>query len=125
MYDSELLTEEILGLERNSNGKIDHPDGGKSGSKDCSDAVCGALWNASQNAEQFAFDYGEDLDNISTVNTQNATMNLNQITVDFENELKQVFTGLDTSKEAKKMDFGFGPAVPMTGEFISQGIMVW
>lgn len=125
MYDSELLTEEILGLERNSNGKIDHPDGGRTGSKDCSDAVCGALWNASQNAEQYAFDYGEDLDNISTVNTQNTTMNLNQITVDFENELKQVFTGLDTSKETKKMDFGFGPAVPMTGEFISQGIMVW
>lgn len=27
----DLLTEEILGLERNSSGKIDHPDGGRSG----------------------------------------------------------------------------------------------
>ena len=125
MYDSELLTEEILGLERNSNGKIDHPDGGTTGSKDCSDAVCGALWNASQNAEQFAYDFGEDLDNTLNVNNQITDINVNQITVDFENELKQVFNGLDTSKEAKKMDFGFGPAIPMTSEFISQGIMVW
>lgn len=125
MYDSELLTEEILGLERNSNGKIDHPDGGRTGSKDCSDAVCGSLWNASQNAEQYAYDYGEDLDNTLNVNKQELGTNLAPITVDFENELKQVFNGLDTSKEAKKMDFGFGPAIPMTSEFISQGIMVW
>jgi len=32
MYESELLTEELLGLERNGNtGKIDHPDGGRYG----------------------------------------------------------------------------------------------
>ena len=32
MYDSPLLTEELLGLERNGNtGKVDHPDGGRYG----------------------------------------------------------------------------------------------
>ncbi|WP_300924747.1 Hint domain-containing protein [uncultured Clostridium sp.] len=32
IFDSKLLTEEVLGLERNNNtGKIDHPDGGRSG----------------------------------------------------------------------------------------------
>lgn len=124
MYDSELLTEEILGLERNSNGKIDHPDGGRQGSKDCSDAVCGAIWNASQNAEQYAFDHGEDIDNTLSVNGGQYA-DYGQVTVDFENELKQVFAGLNTSQEIKKLDFGFGPATPMTGEYISQGIMVW
>lgn len=123
LYDSELLTEEILGLERNSNGKIDHPDGGKSGSKDIADAVCGAVWNASQNAEQFAFDYGEDIDNTLTINEDVDT--LSQVTVNFEEELKQVFDGINTSADSKKLDFGFGPATPMGGELISQGIMVW
>lgn len=60
---AELLTEEITDLERNNGtGKIDHPDGGTTGSKDISDAVCGALWNASRHAEEYAFDYGETLD---------------------------------------------------------------
>lgn len=39
----DLLTEEILGLERESDGHIDHPDHGTRGSKDCADAVCGSL----------------------------------------------------------------------------------
>ena len=48
MYESELLIEEILGLERNmNNGKIDHPDGGRYGSKDICDAFAGSLYNAS------------------------------------------------------------------------------
>lgn len=121
MYDSELLTEEILNLEKNSVGKVDHPDGG---SKDASDAVCGALYNASQNAEQYAFDYGEDLDNTLGVNAVN-NADITQITVDFENELKQVFNNVSPSEEVKKLDFGFGPAVDVSGQYISQGIMVW
>lgn len=67
---AELLTEEITDLERNNNtGKVDHPDGGTRGSKDIADAVCGALWNASQHAEEFAFDYGETLDATLDTNT--------------------------------------------------------
>ena len=59
----------MVGLERNGNsGKIDHPDGGTSGSKDMSDAVCGALWNASQHAEEYSYEYGEDLDVIQESN---------------------------------------------------------
>jgi hypothetical protein len=125
MYDSELLTEELIGLERDNNsGKIDHSAAGIN-SKDAADALCGAIWNASQNAEQFAFDYGEDLENTLNANTANINQNLTQVTLDFENELKSVFSGLNTSKEAKKLDFGFGPATEVAGEFISQGIMVW
>lgn len=64
LYDTPLLTEELLGLERNNNtGKIDHPEGGKVGSKDAADALCGALWNASLHQEEYSFEYGEDLIN--------------------------------------------------------------
>lgn len=62
----DLLTEELTALERNNNtGKVDHPE---SGSKDQADALCGALYNASQNAEQFAYDYGETLETTLEVN---------------------------------------------------------
>jgi len=67
LYDTPLLTEELLSLERNNNtGKIDHPDGGKSGSKDSADAICGSLWNASKHSEEYAFEFGEDLTNTIT-----------------------------------------------------------
>lgn len=39
----DFLTEEVLGLERLSDGHIEHPEAGKSGSKDQIDAVVGAL----------------------------------------------------------------------------------
>lgn len=125
----DLLTTEIVSLERNGNtGKVDHPD---RGSKDASDALCGAIYNASLNAEQYAFDYGEDVENTLTVSSDLKSLTREQITVDFEDELRKVFRGLpdnstNTSANAKKMDFGFGPAVSVEDEgFISQGIMVF
>lgn len=135
IFDSELLTTEILGLEKNSNGKIDHPDEGRSGSKDLCDAICGSVWNASQHAEEFAFEYGEDIENIINVSMSNDNSNLEQITLDFENELKNVFSTLPKNTQndkkqfnSKQLDFGFGPAVPVTsdvGALISEGIMLW
>ncbi len=128
MYDSELLTEELIGLERDNNsGKIDHSPTGIN-SKDAADAVCGAVWNASQNAEQFAFDYGEDIENTLAVSNVSSDKTLQQVTVDFEDALKSVFSGAassDTSANAKKLDFGFGPSVQYPGEYVSQGIMIW
>ena len=41
--DCDFLTEEVLGLERESDGHIQHPEQGTQGSKDAIDAVCGAL----------------------------------------------------------------------------------
>lgn len=56
-----LLTEELVGLKRNNNnGTIDH-DPSSINSKDSADAICGALWNASKHAEEFAYDFGESL----------------------------------------------------------------
>ena len=41
--DCDLLTEEVVGLERQSDGHVNHPEGGTQGSKDQIDAVVGAL----------------------------------------------------------------------------------
>ena len=60
--DCDFLTEEILGLERESDGHIQHPAQGTQGSKDAIDAVCGALWNANLHADEYAYDFGEDLE---------------------------------------------------------------
>ena len=128
MYKSDRLFDECVDVERNiETGKVDHSPNFH---KDVLDAVCGATYNASSNAEQYAYEYGEDLDMAVQVsgNTHNATQT--QITVDFEDELKKVFSGLSTSQntsdKAKQMDFGMGPATSVDNSaFISQGIMVW
>ena len=126
MYKSDRLFDEFIDIERNlETGKVDHPPNGH---KDVLDAVCGATFNASKNAEQYAFEYGEDLDTAMQVSQGTAQASMNQYTVDFESELKRVFQkdDTDTSAEAKKLDFGMGPAISIdNGALISQGIMVW
>lgn len=92
MYDSTLLTEELLGLERNNNsGKIDHSPSGIN-SKDSADAVCGALWNASNHAEEFDFEFGDRIE--SMLDTSSLGMSKEnqqrQFVIDFEEELKKV-----------------------------------
>ena len=124
IYNSTLLTEEAIGLERDNNsGKIDHSPAGIN-SKDVIDSVCGAVWNASQHAEQFAFDYGEDIETTMQVSNSNDNFDARQITVDFEEELKQVFGGLK-KPENNTMDFGMGKAQEYIPPYVSQGIMVW
>ncbi len=138
MYDSLLLTREIVELERDSNGKINHPDEGKTGSKDCVDAVCGALYNASQNAEEFGFDYGEDLDTVTKVSASSSlTAMQQQINDDFAKELQSMFdplarrkaqeaeSGQKNNTNSPYMDFGMGPAQPYTGNYVNQGIIVF
>lgn len=128
-YESVLLKEEWIGLERDNNtGKVDHSPSGIN-SKDSADAICGAMWNASQHAQEFSLEYGEDIENITNVSVDSELNTKEQITVDFENELKNAFSLLkgdnDTSSQAKQLDFGLGPAVPTTDMFLNEGIMVW
>lgn len=94
IYDvCELLTKEVIGLERLSNGKIEHPDAGKSGSKDQIDAVCGALYNASQHAEEFAYDYGESLKTAIEISTDVNTEDYKkQVQIEFEQQIQNMFT---------------------------------
>lgn len=127
---SKLLAQELIDLERNGNtGKIDHPDGGKTGSKDLSDAVCGALWNASQHAEEYAFEYGEDLTTIQEANVLNedGPANKKQILVDMEEELKNFISSVKKNQpQGKGLDFGMGQAIPWGGNTYAQdGILIW
>lgn len=91
--DCDFLTEEILGLERESDGHINHPENGTQGSKDAADALCGALWNASQTADEFGYNYGEDyqafIQSNKIISNNNIRNNYSQMIIDFENELKK------------------------------------
>ena len=89
-YYSELLFTELLQLERASNGKIDHPDT-QNASKDAADAVCAAVWNASQHADEFNFECGETIDAITQTNQNQDEALKRQITVDFEKELQNLY----------------------------------
>ena len=136
LLPSKLLVQELVGLERNGNsGKIDHPDGGTSGSKDMSDAVCGALWNASQHAEEYSYEYGEDLDVIQESNylTDSNANYKQQLLVDMEEELKnlsnfRLFPGNQPTKDNSEfgLDFGMGRAVQWGGQsYATDGMLIW
>lgn len=104
-------------------------------SKDQADAVCGALYNASQHAEEFAFEYGEDLDiavNVSSQSLDNESIK-KQITLDFEQELQRAFENAEQRQyrenlvkkdEDMFMDFGRGKAKPLSSYYLSQGIIL-
>lgn len=84
------LQEEIIGLKRDANGRIDHsPDG--INSKDASDAVAGSLYNASQHGEEFAYNFGDDIQSTVEVSTGSTIDNRQQIQVDFEKQLQMMF----------------------------------
>ena len=123
----DLLTEEITSLEKNNGtGKVDHPE---NGSKDSSDALCGSVYTASQHAEEYAFEYGDDIDNITSVSDSSESQTRTQITVNLEDEIKSAFNifsnNESTSEETKKIDFGMGPSIPYIAGYVNEGIMVW
>jgi hypothetical protein len=98
-YKCDLLTEELINLERESSGKINHPEGGKYGSKDQADAFCGALFDASQFAEQYAYDYGENLSaslDVSMLESPGSgALEKKQLTLDFQAELAKLYAERD------------------------------
>ena len=88
IYEDKLLISELIDLERNMDtGKIDHPDGGL---KDVADATCGAIYNASKHAEEFAYDYGEQLEDVLRINGDSKEDDVKQLTIDLENELLEM-----------------------------------
>lgn len=136
MYENTFLTEELIGLERDNNsGKIDHGPSGIN-SKDSADALCGSLYNASQHGEEYAFDFGEDLELITKANSSQNAADREEIVYNFEEEMKRAL-GSNVEKQIKQsaqqpqnqntgfIDFGFGAARPLGQEYISQGIIVW
>lgn len=91
IYKTELLTEEVIGLERLSDGHIDHTSSGIN-SKDIADAVCGSIFEASKHAEEFAFDYGETLEETVTANKDVNTTTAEQLALDFEQEMQRLLS---------------------------------
>jgi len=88
MYNDKTLIRQIIDLERNiDSGKIDHIEGG---AKDVCDSVCGSIFNASKNAEQFAYDFGETAEQLLLVNNNSDHDDVKQLTLDMEEELKKV-----------------------------------
>ena len=132
VYDRcDFLTEEVLGLERESDGHINHPGNGTQGSKDAIDAVCGALWNASKHADEFAFEYGETLDTIIDVSNQTDTLDKKQLTINFEEELNKAFdimqektAKINEHDMSQFMDFGMGKAQIIDPFYLANGIII-
>lgn len=99
MYKSERLFDEMVDVERNINtGKVDHSPNGH---KDALDAVVGATFTASKNAEQFAFDYGENIEVMLDANNSmlSAVGQKEQVKVQFEQQLQELLDPM--SKQLK------------------------
>ena len=132
MYKSNRLFDEFVDIERNNNtGKIDHSPNGH---KDALDAVCGATFNASKHAEEYAFDHAESLELTNDINKTGVdTASAQQIAIDFEQEMQKLLDPVQVSiaDESKTqtvsdvglMDFGLGKAQPVS--FVADGIIVW
>lgn len=107
LYKAALLTEEVVNLERDGNGRIDHPMGGTVGSKDISDALCGAIYTASKYAEEYAYNYGEDYDAFLGANETEELREeekKKQLMVDFEEQLKEFGISNKPPAQTKKED---------------------
>lgn len=59
-------------------------------SKDVSDAVCGAVFNASKHAEEYAYDYGESAEQLLQLNSDVGEDDAYQIALSMEEELKRL-----------------------------------
>lgn len=102
LYDKcDQLTNELVSLERLSDGHIDHP---QNGSKDQADAVCGAIYLASKFSDEYSYNYVENLDASLDVSLEegNTINDKKQKIVDFEAELTKLYT--DTYDELDRVD---------------------
>lgn len=123
MYKSARLFDEFVDIERNMNsGKIDHTPAGH---KDVLDAVCGATFTASKHAEEYAYDYGETLDHTININNDNQlTPSMNQIAVDFEQELLNLLDPVGRQESIKTPQQN-NPYNPQPVSIVGDGIIIW
>ena len=65
--------------------------------------MCGAIFNASRHAEEYAFDYGETIDTISDVSSsRDYESDRKQLSVDFEHELGRLFDPMANPEQVKR-----------------------
>ena len=95
-------------------------------SKDTSDAVCGALWNASKHVEEFNFEFGETLDTIVDVSSVATNQNIKQqVILDFEDELKRARAAIPDKQRDYFMDFGMGKRGDLNADlYLMDGIIL-
>ena len=123
----DLLTDEILGLQRDNNsGKVDHDPSGIN-SKDQADAVCGSIWNASQHGEEYAFDYGEDLEVTQQISNDINQFNQQQIAIDFEAEMMKLLDPIheEHTKDQNKNNINNQSNIPSNQMYMYDGIIVF
>lgn len=95
--DCQLLTEELVSLERLSDGHIDHP---QNGSKDQADAACGAIYLASEFAEEYSYDYGENLETSLDINAAATDeFKKHQMIAEFQEELTKIYWDMNAANE--------------------------
>ena len=94
-------------------------------SKDKSDAVCGAVYNASLHADEYAFDFGEDLDPIKDVSNivTNDSKKRTQLNIDFEQELNKMLDPLARNGITTKENTIQQIDAPVF--YYGDGIIVW
>lgn len=97
----DLLTEELINLERESSGKINHPENGKYGSKDQADALCGSVYEASKYADEYSYNYGDNLaaslDVTLDEDGDSPETRKRQFILSFQDELAKLYAEIDES----------------------------
>ena len=107
VFTADLGAEEIVSLERLSDGHIDHP---QNFSKDQADAVCGSLFLASEFAEEYSYDYGENLETSLDVNVADSDdYKKHQMIASFEEELTKIYFDISAAEavvaQQKKQEY--------------------
>lgn len=70
-------------------------------SKDQADALCGSLYTASQFAEEYSYDYGENLDAALDINVEASDeFRKQQMILEFQEELTKIYADISLANEA-------------------------
>lgn len=102
MLDIEELNEELINLEQNNQtGKIDHP---LNGSKDISDGLAGALYNASQLVDRSSLYIIEDYKSISDANEDSTGSLIDDTLISFDKGFKEEVFANESNDNKNKMN---------------------
>ena len=102
-------------------------------SKDQCDAVCGSIWNASKHADEFAFEYGEDLELSVKINQGDPFADKQALENALEEELKKLNDplGLYAEQQRKIADAQFlemgvdGTTYYNSAKYLQDGIVIF
>lgn len=121
MYKSNRLFDEFVDVERNNNtGRIDHTPNFH---KDALDAVCGATFNASRFAEEFAYDYGESLEETISFNKEESS-SIEQIALDFEQEMQRLLNPVKSEIVTKSVQTPT-PSIQQPSAYVFDNMIIW